>query len=212
MENALAQPIIFQPMMIPMMYYLAPAPTTSHEVPAGYAPEVTVPDFREEDNEKSRNSTSDDEVYYVILEAYEQPGAWGVLEEGLCVRATKLPTIENCYVEKADEDYATWGTSTDCERVLGQFSLGFVLLDLSEMEARIVSNKHTSKVLRGLKIALRELRTYPNLIGLASFEDGKRCFIEVAWKEDPKKPPRAQLEDELLLAIVRRKQVPITFW
>ena len=148
----------------------------------------------------------------MILEAYEHPGAWGVLEEGLCVRATKLPTIENCYVEKADGDYATWGTTTDCERVLGQFSLGFVLLDLSEMEARIVSNKHTSKVLRGLKIALRELRTYPNLIGLASFEDGKRCFIEVAWKEDPKKPPKAQLEDELLLAIVRRKQAPITFW
>ena len=93
-----------------------------------------------------------------------------------------------------------------------ELSIGFVHFNLAMMEARVIDTKHASKVISGLKIAMRELRTYPTLIGFVSFDDGKRCLLEVAWKEDSKKPTKDTFEDELLIAILRRRQTPLTFW
>ena len=69
-----------------------------------------------------------------------------------------------------------------------------------------------TKALNGFKIGLRELRTYPKLIGYVLFSDGKRCFLEAAWKEANKKSTKEGLEDDLVRAILRRRQNPITFW
>ena len=60
-------------------------------------------------------------------------------------------------------------------------------------------------------VALRELRTYPKLIGFVCIEDGRKCFFEA---DDNKEEIKHRLEDELLLPIVhcKKAQAQITFW
>ena len=42
----------------------------------------------------------------------------------LAIRATKLPALETCYVEKNESDYVHWGCNAiDLERVLAEFQL-----------------------------------------------------------------------------------------
>ena len=81
------------------------------------------------------------------------------------------------------------------------------------MEARVIDLKQGTRVLKGLKIALRELRVYPRLMGYVLFEDGACCLLEAAWKNEVnKKSTKDGLEDEIVRAIVRRRQSAITFW
>ena len=123
---------------------------------------MTIPETKAPENGDKRCCDGDDEVYYNLLEGYDKPGTWQLVEEGLYVRCTMLPTLERCYVEKGDGDYALWGEATsDMELVLQDFSYGFVRFDMKEMEARIIDTKQGTKALGGLKFALRELRTYP---------------------------------------------------
>ena len=148
-----------------------------------------------------------------MLGAYLNPGTWHVVEEGLCVRATLIPSLATCYVETGGSDYARWGSTTgDFENILPEISYGFVRLDLEQVDARMIDVKQDTKVLNGLKIGLRELRPYPKLIGYVLFTDGTRCFLEAAWKDANKKSTKESLEDDLIRAILRRRQTPITFW
>ena len=148
-----------------------------------------------------------------MLGAYLNPGTWHVVEEGLCVRATLIPSLATCYVETGGSDYARWGSTTgDFENILPEISYGVVRLDLKQVDARMTDVKQDTKVLNGLKIGLRELRPYPKLIGYVLFTDGTRCFLEAAWKDANKKSTKESLEDDLIRAILRRRQTPITFW
>ena len=174
---------------------------------------MTIPETKAPENGDKRCCDGDDEVYYNLLEGYDKPGTWQLVEEGLYVRCTMLPTLERCYVEKGDGDYALWGEATsDMELVLQDFSYGFVRFDMKEMEARIIDSKQGTKALGGLKIALRELRTYPKLIGYVTFDNGHSCFLESAWKGINKKMAKEGLEDDLVRAILRTRRTPITFW
>ena len=189
-----------QPMMlvsvIPICYLMPATDTCSqyeHEVRDDAAPEVTTaePKTPEHYKEKRASANSDDEVYYHLLGAYLNPGTWRLVEEGLCIRATPLPSLATCYVKTGESDYARWGSTTrDFEDILPEFSYGFVRLDLEEMDATMIDVKQGTKALNGLKIGLRELRTYPTLIGHVLFSDGTRCFLEAAWKEAKKKKRR----------------------
>ena len=102
----------------------------------------------------------------------------------------------------------------DCEGVINKFPLGFVHIGLEQMQACIVDKGKPATRTCGLKIAMRELRTYPKLIGFVCFEDGRKCFLEADRREDNKKDIKHRLEDELVLAIVHCKQAQaqITFW
>ena len=146
-------------------------------------PEVTTPSSKAPDNGDRHSCDGDDEVYYHLLEGYDKPGTWQLVEEGLYIRCTKLPILEKCYVEKGDGDYALWGATTaDLELVLQDFSYGFIRFDMKEMEmeARMIDTKQGTKALGGLKIALRELRTYPKLIGYVTFDNRHSRFLESA--------------------------------
>ena len=91
-----------------------------------------------------------------MLEAYLNPGTWHVVEEGLYVRATLIPSLATCYVETGEGDYARWGSTTgDFENILPEISYGFVRLDLEQVDARLIDVKQDTKVLNGLKIGLR---------------------------------------------------------
>ena len=83
-------------------------------------------------------------------------------------------------------------------------------------EARTISSTKTSAspAHHGLKVALREIRTYPLLVGLVCFDDGRRCLLEAVRKATAKQDEKQRFEDELLLAIVRCKQprVQMLFW
>ena len=178
-------------------------------------PEVTAPGSKAPENGDRHNCDGDDEVYYHLLEGYDKPGTWQLVEEGLYIRCTKLPILEKCYVEKGDGGYALWGaTAADLELVLQDFSYGFIRFDMKEMEmeARMIDTKQGTKALGGLKIALRELRTYPKLIGYVTFDNGHSCFLESAWKGVNKKIAKEGLEDDLVRAILRTRRTPITFW
>ena len=80
------------------------------------------------------------------------------------------------------------------------------------MEARVISAEQAWTSLHGLKVALRHLRAYPKLIGFVSIDDGRRCFLEAAWNDEKKRPVKNHLEEDLLMAIVRGRQTPVTFW
>ena len=83
--------------------------------------------------------------YITTSEAYENPGAWRRVEEGLAIRSTKLPALKTCYVEKNVSDYVHWGCNViDFERVLPEFCYGFVHFDLAQMEAQIIDTKQGS--------------------------------------------------------------------
>ena len=211
------QPMVLVPAM-PICYLLPATGTCSsyeHHVCDDDAPEVTTaePKASEDYQEKRGSTDGDDEVYYHLLEAYLNPGTWHVVEEGLCVRATLIPSLATCYVETGEGDYARWGSTTgDFENILPEISYGFVRLDLKQVDARMIDVKQDTKVLNGLKIGLRELRTYPKLFGYVLFTDGTRCFLEAAWKDANKKSTKESLEDDLIRAILRRRQTPITFW
>ena len=46
------------------------------------------------------------------------------MEEGLAIRAIKLPALETCYVGKNESDYVHWGCNViDLERVVAEFQL-----------------------------------------------------------------------------------------
>ena len=214
------QPMVLVPAM-PMCYLMPAAGTCSSpyadhvrpdEAPPE-VPEVTASGYAPEKCQEERaGNEGEDEVYYIISEAYGNPGSWHPVEDSLYVRCTKLITLEKCYVEKGDGDYTLWGTAHDLESVLHDVSYGFIRLDLSEMEAKVIDAKQGTKSLSGLKIALRELRVYPNLIGYVIFGDGACCLLEAAWKDVNKKSTKEELEDDLIKAILRRRRHPITFW
>ena len=211
------QPMVLVPAM-PICYLLPATGTCSsyeHHVCDDDAPEVTTaePNASEDYQEKRGSTDGDDEVYYHLLEAYLNPGTWHVVEEGLCVRATLIPSLATCYVETGEGDYARWGSTTgDFENILPEISYGFVRLDLEQVDARLIDVKQDTKVLNGLKIGLRELQTYPKLFGYVLFTDGTRCFLGAAWKDATKKSTKESLEDDLIRAILRRRQTPITIW
>ena len=211
--------MVMQPFVMPMMFYCAPAGfgslpqeaftySTSHVKPdPEEAPEETI--------EKPHCESDADEVYYHLALAYNNPDEWRAVEDSLFIRATKLPTIEKCYSEKPEGVYVPWGAvAADCEGVLNKFPLGFVHIGLEQMQACTVAKGKPATRTCGLKVALRELRTYPNLIGFVCFEDGRRCFLEADRKEENKKETKHRLENELLLAILQCKQAQaqITFW
>ena len=211
------------PMMLavpmPMCYYWAP-PHAPQE--AAYPPEVTTaPQHRKESPEEEVCEDRggevvnhvEDEVYYQLVDSYDHPGLWRFVEEGLWVRSTTLPTLEACYVEKTAGDQCMWGSSiADFERALPRFSHGFVHFHLAEMEARVISADQAWASLYGLKVALRHLRAHPKLIGFVSVDDGRRCFLEAAWTDDKKRSVKSHLEEDLVMAIVRGRQMPVTFW
>ena len=221
MESGTAIPqqgMVMQPFVMPM-FYCAPAGfgslpqeaftySTAHVKPdPERAPEETI--------EKPHCESDADEVYYHLALAYNNPGEWRAVEDSLFIRATKLPTIEKCYSEKPEGVYVPWGAvAADCEGVLNKFPLGFVHIGLEQMQACTVAKGKPATRTCGLKVALRELRTYPNLIGFVCFEDGRRCFLEADRKEENKKETKHRLENELLLAILHCKQAQaqITFW
>ena len=204
------QPMMLVPM--PMMYYWQPPPPS---LPQEAPPEVTTGSLKvpQEECEARLVNHAEEELYYQLAEAYEHPSVWRCIEEKLWVRCTPLQMMESCYVEKAG-DYALWGgASEDFERVLSCFPYGFVQFDLSNMEARVISQDQAWAALHALKFALRHLRAYPSLIGFVGFEDGRRCFLEAAWNDGKKSPVKDRLEQELILAVVRtRRQTPVSFW
>ncbi len=61
-------------------------------------------------------------------------------------------------------------------------------------------------------MVLRHLRAYPKLIGFVSVDDGRRCFLEAAWTDDKKRSVKSHLEEDLVMAIVRGRQMPVVFW
>ena len=218
--NAMPQHgMMMQPVVMPMMFYCAPAPgigSLSQDPPPYSKSHVkTEPDDVPEETIEKPCCEGDDEVYYHLALAYNNPGEWRAVEDSLFIRAMKLPILEQCYHEQAEGVYVPWGAvAADCEGVLGKFPLGFVHFGLEQMQARTVVKGRPATVTRGLKVALRELRTYPNLIGFVSFDDGRKCFLEADRREVNKKETKHRLEDELLLAILHCKQAhaQIAFW
>ena len=212
--------LIMQPFVMPMMFYCAPAAigidSPSQDPPASCGShEQTAPDDAPEETIEKPHCESDDEAYYHLALAYNNPGEWRAVEDSLFIRATKLSVLENCYLEEVDGVYVPWGTvPADCEGVLSRFPFGVVHIGLERMQACIAVKGKPAARTCGLKVALRELRTYPNLIGFVCFEDGRKCFLEADRKKDNKKELRNRLEDELLLAILHCKhaQAQITFW
>ena len=212
--------LVMQPFMMPVVFYCTPAAmgtNDSPQDPPDYKTMHVKPVPREvpEETIEMPHCDSDDEVYYHLDLAYNNPGQWRAVEDSLFIRATKLATLEKCYLEKNDSVYVPWGAaSADCENVLSKFPFGFVHLGLERMQAYTVARGKPTARTCGLKVALRELRTYPNLIGFVCFEDGRKCFLEADRKEDNKKETKHHLEDELLLAVVHCKQEneQITFW
>ena len=222
MEGYTAMPqhgLMMQPFVMPMMFYCPPAagigtlsPDPTHCTTSHAKPE---PDETPEETIEKPCWDGDDEVYYHLALAYNNPGEWRAVEDSLFIRAMKLPILEQCYLEKASSVYVPWGAvPADCEGILDKFPLGIVHFGLEKMQARTVVKGKPGTLTRGLKVALRELRTYPNLIGFVSFDDGRKCFIEADRRESNKKETKHRLEDELLLAILRCKQAhaQITFW
>ena len=212
------QGLLMQPFVVPMMFYCTPTGIGNlpQDLPAYSAPHVKpAPDDTPEETIEKPHCDGDDEVYYHLALAYNNPGEWRAVEDSLFVRATKLPLLEQCFLEKTEGVYIPWGAiAADCEGVVDKFPLGFVHIGLEQMQACIVDKGKPAARTCGLKIALRELRTYPKLIGFVCFEDGRKCFLEADRREDNKKEIKHRLEDELLLAIVRCKkaQAQITFW
>ena len=214
--------MMMQPFMIPMVgFYCAPSAfgNSMHETQtAGMSPQKAPEQEHEipEETGEKPHSESDEEVYYHLVESYNHPGQWRWVEEGLFIRATPLTTIESCYVEKTNCDYLLWGSLKDCEAIAEKFSRSIVHLDIATMEARTISSTKTSasSAHHGLKVALREIRTYPLLVGFVCFDDGRRCLLETVRKPPTKQDEKPRFEDELLLAIVCGKapHVQITFW
>ena len=207
-------PMMLVPM--PMMYYWPPPPPS---LPQEAPPEVTTvpqkasPEEVCDDRCNDTVTHAEDEVYYQLVDCYEHPGLWRFVEEGLWIRSTTLSTLESCYVENATGDHSLWGSAVaDFERALPRFSHGFVHFSLTDMEARVISSEQAWASLHGLKVALRHLRAYPKLIGLVSIDDGRKCFLEAAWNDEKKRPVKSHLEEDLLMAIVRGRKTPLTFW
>ena len=211
--------MIMQPfLMQPMMVYCTPT-FTSEEAwkPSMCKTEnkrTTTEEVPEETGQKAYNE-SDEDVYYHIAEAYDHAGQWHEVEKNLFIRASKLPNLENCYIQGNNGDYKPWGSkAADCQGLLDRFSHGLVHLSLAQMEAHMLTKEKSATSICGLKVGLREIRTHPSLIGIAVFEDGRKCFLEASWKEANKKEPKHHLENDLLVAIIRcrKPQEQIVFW
>ena len=211
---------VMQSFVMPVMFYCTPLAVGNSSSPQA-APHCDAAhvhpaphDVPEETIERP-HCDSDDEVYYHLDLAYNNPGQWLAVEDSLFIKATNLAILEQCYLEQNDGVYVPWGTvAADCEGVLTRFPLGLVHIGLEGMQAFILEKGKPAKRTWGLKVALRELRTYPTLIGFVCFEDGRKCFIEADRREGNMKESKHHLEDELLLAVIRCKQLQaqITFW
>ena len=79
------------------MFYCAPAAmgidSPSQDPPASCGShEQTAPDDAPEETIEKPHCESDDEAYYHLALAYNNPGEWRAVEDSLFIRATKLPT------------------------------------------------------------------------------------------------------------------------
>ena len=97
--------MVMMPMMSMPVFYMAPAPQHMNLMCIHRQMFQKSQPYAKRQECCGRANESDNEVYYHLLEAYENPGAWRRVEEGLAIRSTKLPALKTCYVEKNVSDY-----------------------------------------------------------------------------------------------------------
>ena len=105
MEGAVLHRMVMMPMMSMPVFYMAPAPQHMNLMCILRQMFQKSQPYAKRQECCGRANESDNEVYYHLLEAYENPGAWRRVEEGLAIRSTKLPALKTCYVEKNVSDY-----------------------------------------------------------------------------------------------------------
>ena len=98
--------MMMQPFMIPMVgFYCTPSAfgnSMNETQTAGMSPQKAPEQEHEipEETGEKPHSESDEEVYYHLVESYNHAGQWRAVKKGLFIKATQLPAIESCYVEK----------------------------------------------------------------------------------------------------------------
>ena len=206
-------------MFVPLMPFYVPAPGW------GAWPAQSVEESEEVctevgssvDTEAPQTSqhSGDGDGDWQLAVVYDQPSTWHQYEEGLWLKATRLPLLDACFVESDDGDYRPFGTVADLWRLAESLQWGIVVVSMCEMTAHILRKGQEAEKM-ALKPGLRYLRCFPANIGVLVLGDAQRRFfayLEATWRRDDKRVGRPNVQAELVMAALKGRDCShVCFW
>ena len=93
------------------------------------------------DTEAPHKHAGDGDGDWQLAFVYDQPSTWHQYEEGLWLKATRLPLLDACYVESDDGDYRSFGSSADFWRMAEYVQSEIVVVVVSDMTAHVLRKR-----------------------------------------------------------------------
>ena len=167
------------------------------------------------DTEAPNQHCGDGDGDWQLAFVYDQPSTWHQYEEGLWLKATRLPLLDACYVESDDGDYRSFGSSADFWRMAEYMQSGIVVVVVPEMTAHVLRKGQEAERMT-LKPGLRYLRCFPASLGilvLGSDAQRRFAYLEATWRRDDKRVGRQNVQAELVMAVLKgRDSGHVCFW
>ena len=100
-----------------------------------------------------------DEALYGFLEQLCE-SRWARAEDGLWLRSTPLPLLDDCFIEAGDGSYRRFGDDEDFVKIVNDMGKGVAVANADTMTMRVFKQGRPVDVLP-LKPGLRYFRCYP---------------------------------------------------
>ena len=202
-------PVYYMPVFVeapcapaPEVYQPDESPAAQSAPSASVAPSVTP-------SADSSCTSSSGETVAALANVCQSVEEWINFEEGLWLRAARLELLDQCYVEMEDGGEYRSLCAFDFQIVANFMQETLMVFD--EQGASLFRPGQDAEPMT-LKVGLRSLRCYPTTIGIAicgcAFHQ-----LDATWRLDNQKGLRADLQADLVMALLRGKgALHIGFW
>ena len=145
---------------------------------------------------------------------YENPATWHQYEEGLWLKCSRLPLLDECYVVMDNGDYRPFGSIADFVRLAECMQHTMVVISVGGSCTHILRAGREEERM-ALKPGLRSLRCFPGNLGVLVTEQQSRRFayLDATWRRDDKREVRPFVQNGLVIAALRnRESNHLCFW
>jgi hypothetical protein len=203
------------PLFVPLVpvYFNAPGWGAWPEQSVEESEEVCTDVGSSVETEAPNQHAGDGDGDWQLAFVYDHP-SWHQYEEGLWLKATRLPLLDACYIESDDGEYRPFGSVADFWRLAESIQGGIVVVVVSEMTAHVLRKGQEAERMT-LKPGLRYLRCFPAYLGVLVLGEAQRRFayLEATWRRDDKRVGRPNVQAELVMATLKgRDCCHVCFW
>ena len=151
-----------------------------------------------------------DEALYGFLEQLCE-SRWVRVEDGLWLRSTPLPLLDDCFIEAGDGSYRRFGDDEDFVKIVNDMGKGVAVANADTMTMRVIKPGQPVEV-QPMKPGVRYVRCYPDLLGILAL-GGHISLLDAAWRNETGKRAATDMQAQLVLSIVRsRGYAHVSFW